>query len=329
MDRAAVIALGLCARISAEERRLLLELFPSAGELFRLSAGECAEVLGRMPAPDWKPPAAHASRAERISRYLERTGGTLLVYGEQVYPAALEELYSPPFLLYLRGELPREEREWMAVVGTRTPSDEARAAAFAISAELVLSGICVVSGLAFGIDGCAHRGAVRYSGKTVAVLAHGVDAVYPGGHKDLAASILGSGGGLVSEYAPGTAPRRYHFPERNRIISGLCRGTLIVQAPAKSGALITADYALEQGRDVWVHTAGLRGERGAGTRRLRDEGAPEAGHADDILEEWGYGSGAARIREVDPREMTTADVMEEELAGRVTRFAGRMFRRAG
>jgi DNA processing protein len=253
----------------------------------------------------------------------------LLVYGERDYPAALRELYSPPFLLYLRGSLPAEQGEQVAVVGTRNPTEEGRAAAFALAAELVLAGAAVVSGLAYGIDGASHWGAVRYGGCTLAVLAHGVDAVYPGGHKELAAEILKSGGGLLSEYPPGTEPRRYRFPERNRLISGLCRGTVIVQAPQKSGALITADYALEQGRDVWVHRAGLDGPRGAGTARLHEEGAPAAGHAEDILTEWGYSCGAGELREVDTREMDAADMIEEELAGRVTRFAGHLFRRAG
>ncbi len=329
MDRTAAIALSFCTRLSAPERRLLLDIFPGRESLLQRSAAECAELLGKRLPADWRPPSNYVERAEQIVRTLDRCKIGLLVYGEEQYPAALRELYAPPFLLYLRGKLPGEEHERVAMVGTRKPCTDGRAAAFSMAAELVLSGVCVVSGLAYGIDGASHWGAVRYGGRTVAVLAHGVDAVYPGGHKELAAGILRSGGGLVSEYAPGTKPRRYHFPERNRLISGLCRGTVIVQAPAKSGALITADYALEQGRDVWVHRAGLAGECGAGTERLREEGAAVAEHAEDILGEWYEQPISVRLREVRDGEMTKATMLEEELEGRVTRFAGRSFRRAG
>lgn len=328
MDRRATLALSLCSGLSLAERRLLSELFPSGEELMRLDAEQIEGLLGRRLGAGWQAPREYAGRSEGLLRYLERSEIKLLVYGEADYPPALRELYAPPYLLYLRGRLSGTVPEWVAVVGTRHPTESGRSGAYRLGAELALSGLGLVSGLAYGIDGAAHWGAVRYGGASLAVLAHGVDSVYPAGHRELAGEILRHGGGLLSEYPPGTQPRRYHFPERNRLISGLCRGTVIVQAPEKSGALITADYALEQGRDVWVHRSGSEGPRGGGTRRLREEGAPTLEHGDELLRAWGFPRDGAEVLELDARRFPAERMMEEELSGRVTRFAGRLYRRA-
>ena len=166
------------------------------------------------------------------------------------------------------------------------------------------------------------------------MLGNGADAVYPASHRNLAAKILESGGLLLTEFAPGEGVRKYHFPSRNRIISGLCRGVVIVEAPAKSGALITADYALEQGRDLFVSGACLDGANGSGLRALRDDGAPAVFSVRDILREWAVqaeGGGEKPVPEKRriPGEpgKTLALFLEEELAGTISRHQGHYFRR--
>ncbi len=225
-------------------------------------------------------------QAERDMRYLRSRGCHVLSLHDARYPAPLREIFDPPYLLYVRGEVPRGGLPSVAIVGTREPGVAAAIAARELAAELAAEGITVVSGLARGIDVAAHQGAAG-RGKSAAVLASGVDLITPSGHRHVAAAILDRGGYLASEYAPGVPPQKYHFPARNRIISGLARGVVVVQAPAKSGALITADFALDQGRDLFVHRHGLEGPRSAGTAGLALDGAMIVGCANDILSEWG------------------------------------------
>jgi DNA processing protein len=222
------------------------------------------------------------------------------------YPPMLREIYDPPPVLFFRGRLPDPERPLVAVVGTRRPSAAAAAQAYDICRELGRRGLAVVSGLALGIDAMAHRGNLEGGGATVAVLGSGADEIYPSSNRPLAGRILESGGAILSEYPPGTGPRKWNFPARNRIISALARGTLIVEAPERSGALITARFALEQGRDLWVSSSGAagmtaegRGEpaagfaiaRRAGTIKLAEDGAGIIGSAADILGEWNLEAG--------------------------------------
>jgi len=174
----------------------------------------------------------------------------------------------------------------VAVVGTRKPSSLAAKRARDLGRELGEAGIPVVSGLALGIDSMAHRGNIEAGAPTVAVLGSSPDMVYPATNRFLARRILETGGLILSEYPPGTAPRKWNFPARNRIISALARGVVIVEAPEKSGALITARFALEQDRDLWVDKAGLASKLGGGIVRLAEEGAGVISSAADILAEW-------------------------------------------
>jgi DNA processing protein len=230
-------------------------------------------------------------QAERDMRYLTSRGCHALSLRDRRYPALLREIYDPPYLLYVRGVLPAGTLPSVAIVGTRDPGVAAVIAARELARGLAAAGITVVSGLARGIDVAAHQGAVE-AGTSAAVLASGVDLITPSANRHIAAAILDRGGYLASEYAPGVPPLKYHFPARNRIISGVARGVVVVQAPAKSGALITADYALDQGRDLFVHRDGLEGMRGAGSAELAADGAMIVGCADDILAEWGLGAAA-------------------------------------
>jgi DNA processing protein len=203
-----------------------------------------------------------------------------------LYPPLLEEIYDPPAVLYVRGTLPNPELPAVAVVGTRSPSSAACRQALRLGREFARRGITVVSGLALGIDALAHRGCLEGGGSTVAVLGSSVDEVYPASNRELARRILENGGSLVSEYPSGTKPRRWFFPQRNRIISGLARGTVIVEAPASSGALYTGQFALEQGRDLFVASSGVSSPLGEGTRRLAADGCRVISGAEEVLAEW-------------------------------------------
>jgi DNA processing protein len=226
-------------------------------------------------------------RAEKDASLARQRGIQWVSYTENSYPPLLREIYDPPVVLFYRGILPDPEKPLAAVVGTRRPSGYAAAQAYDISRVLGRGGVPVVSGLALGIDAMAHRGNLAGGGKTVAVLGSGPDMVFPATNRAVARSILERGGAIVSEYPPGTAPAKWHYPARNRIISGLSRGVLIVEAPAKSGALITARFALEQGRDLWVASTGIASSLGEGTRALAGDGGRVIIKAEEILAEWG------------------------------------------
>ena len=175
------------------------------------------------------------------------------------YPHLLSQIYDPPYVLFYRGNLECLQKDSVAIVGSRHASMESQKITLDFSQKLSEIGFSIVSGLAYGIDSCAHRGNLRansrlsQSGKTVAVLAGGLDSVYPKANIKLASAILEKGGCLVSEYAPCEKSVQYHFPARNRIISGLCSSVIIMEAPPKSGSLITADFAIEQDRELFFH----------------------------------------------------------------------------
>ncbi|HUV06708.1 MAG TPA: DNA-processing protein DprA, partial [Spirochaetia bacterium] len=193
-----------------------------------------------------------------------------------------------PLLLFYRGSLPDGALPLVGVVGTRNPTGVARSSAFQMGFELSQGGIGVVSGLARGIDVEAHRGCLEGRAGAVAVLGNGLNTVYPVKNTHVGLRIIERGGVLLSEYPPDTPPLKHHFPARNRIISGLSRSVVVVQAPNSSGALITADYALEQGRDLFVHRIGLYGKTGSGSLRLANDGAKVIGSAEEIFREWGW-----------------------------------------
>ncbi|MDR0447355.1 MAG: DNA-processing protein DprA [Treponema sp.] len=204
-----------------------------------------------------------------------------------LYPPLLREIFDPPAFLYCRGRLPDPEKAAVALVGTRHPSAAASMQAIALGREFARAGITVISGLALGIDSLAHRGCLEGRGCTAAVLGSSVDEIYPAVNRDLARRILKTGGSLLSEYELGTTPRKWYFPQRNRIISGMARATVIIEAPAASGALHTGRFALEQGRDLYVASSGISSPLGAGSRRLADEGCPVISHAADVFADWG------------------------------------------
>ncbi len=272
--------------IRPAEKQSLEEVIDSEAFFRALTPVLLSQILGRTIARMEVGPDELLRRAERDLRFLRARGCHALCMYDRRYPAALQEIYDPPYLLYVRGEIPAADLPMVAIVGTRDPGAPAAVAARDLGRQFAHAGVTVVSGLARGIDVEAHRGAVDH-GITGAVLASGVDLITPSAHRGIAARILDRGGFILSEYAPGVAPMKYHFPARNRIISGLSRSVIVVQAPAKSGALITADYALDQGRDLFVHRAGIEGGRGAGAAGLAADGAPVIDCAGDVFREWG------------------------------------------
>nr|WP_322786317.1 DNA-processing protein DprA [Desulfofundulus thermocisternus] len=202
------------------------------------------------------------------------------------YPRLLRNIFDPPPALFVRGSLSRLGEQAVAVVGSRRPTPYGLAVAEKLGEELARAGLAVVSGMARGIDSAAHRGALAAGGMTVAVLGCGVDVVYPRENRRLMEEIIRSGA-VVSEFPPGSPPEAWHFPVRNRIISGLSRATVVVEAAEKSGALITADLALEQGREVMAVPGPVTSPQSRGPNQLIKQGARLVEGAEDILEELG------------------------------------------
>jgi DNA processing protein len=325
------IALSLVEFLSPFEKRLLVCRLQKPSTVFDLPLGEISRLLGRrLLTRQWLPGQLLES-AERIRLRLTEDGVASIFYGDLHYPPLLGEIADPPLALFVRGSLPQPGTTLAAIVGTRFPTGAGREAAFRLAFELGRSGITIVSGLARGIDREAHEGCTEAGGRSVAVLGNGVDRIYPSSSREAAQALLERGGAVVSEYPPGVPPLRWHFPARNRIISGMCRGVVVVQAPERSGALFTAEYALEQDRDLWVHAAGTVGSTGAGTRRLAESGAPAIHSARAIFRDWGIVAAAPRRFE-PPRGASdgrrVAAVVEEEISGACARRAGEAYWRA-
>ena len=212
----------------------------------------------------------------------------ILFIEDENYPVQLKEIYNPPFLLYYRGQVPPKDSLNIAVVGTRKASGRALKEAYALSFDLARSGAAVISGLAEGIDTEAHKGALAGKNYTAAVFGCGVDRIYPPCNTRLASAILDKGGTLLSEYPPGTLPLKYNFPERNRILSALSEAVVVVEAPFGSGSIITADFALSQGREVFVLHVPSVSSTGAGTMKLVNEGASSVASALEVLNSLSY-----------------------------------------
>lgn len=257
----------------------------------------------------------------RLFANMERAGMRAVPRISADYPEALGEIHDPPPTLYVRGEASLAAERMFAIVGSRRATRDGKRAAREFAAALARENVCVVSGLARGVDTCAHEGALEGSGTTIAVLGSGADVVYPPENDALAARILESGGAIVSELAPGTRPAPGNFPARNRIISGLCRGVLLVEGSQTSGAMITANLAAEQGRDVFAVPGSIYAPLSAAPNRLIFDGANPALSAWDILEHYRWGerpaAGAAKRREIaldeDERPLYNA-LCEQELS---------------
>ena len=268
---------------------------------------------------------------------LERLGMRPLTLLDEGYPLALREIADPPPVLFVRGALSAADEPAVALVGTRRATPYGRSVADRLARDLAMAGVSVVSGLARGIDTAAHTASVEAGGRTLAVLGNGLDQVYPPQNTPLARTIVSTGAGaLVSEFGPGVPPDAVNFPRRNRIIAALARVTVIVEAGERSGATITADFALEQGREVMVVPGSIFSPMSHGCHALLKQGASPVTGAQDILEVLGIKEAAAgagggvarRLPVLGPVEQDVWDALAydprhvDELARAVGRPAG-------
>ncbi len=284
------IALRLIAGIGNVTCKNLLARFGSPEQVFHAGSDALGQVEGMGPqAVEAIRQFRHSDAIDREIERIEGAGVQVITIAHPGYPENLRNIYDPPQLLYVKGSIEPQDKNAVAVVGSRSSSDYGRRAAQDISRELAASGITVVSGLARGIDSEAHAAALAVQGRTLAVLGCGVDTVYPPENKKLYDRIA-ENGAVVSEYSLGTKPNAYNFPARNRIISGLSLGVLVVEAGMKSGSLITARMALEQGRDVYAVPGSIYSYKTKGTHSLLRTGAKLVEGAADILEELNIGA---------------------------------------
>jgi DNA processing protein len=271
----------------------LLQTFGSLSTAWSAPAEELRVTLESRALSELLAARSRIDPAGELER-LGRLGIRAVHPGHPSYPRLLAEISGRPSLLYVRGELAAADDTAVAIVGTRRATPYGRQAAERIAAELAAAGITVVSGLARGVDAAAHRAALEAGGRTIAVLGSGPDVIYPAEHRRLAEQILGSGA-VLSEFPPGAKPDAQNFPARNRIVSGMTLGTLIVEAPVRSGALITASFAADQGREVFVLPGSIFAESAEGTNALLRDGARLIRSGDDILEDLSLGGGRSLI----------------------------------
>ncbi len=272
--------------VSNQMKLTLLEHFGAPESIYYGDPEEYALVEGmkKQYLPTLKDKSL--SGVDQILGDAERLGIRLLTIQDAAYPSRLKNIYDPPVLLYYKGMLPVfDEEAAIAVVGTRDATPYGIQATEKLSYGMASQGALVISGLARGIDSAAHRAALRAGGKTAAVLGCGIDVIYPYENRYLYEDVAASGS-LISEYPPGTPPAGRHFPERNRIISGLSVAVLVVEAPEKSGALITAAAALDQGREVFAVPGQINAPMSIGCNRLIREGAGLASESWDILQDF-------------------------------------------
>ena len=277
------VALSFVRGIGAVRFRRLLDAFGSARAAWE--APEESLLESGLPESVCRNLAGLRSRLDVAASWeqIRARGIQVLTWEDAAYPERLGALEQPPPVLYLRGAILPEDAWAVAVVGTRRVTRYGRQVAEEIGAALARQGITVVSGLARGVDGIAHRAALQAGGRTIAVLGSGVDHIYPPEHRRLAEEII-TAGALVSDYPPGTPPDAANFPPRNRIIAGLALATVVVEAGETSGALVTARFAAEQGREVFAVPGGIYAPQSKGPNRLIKNGAHPFLSVDDLLE---------------------------------------------
>jgi DNA processing protein len=287
------LIISLLPGIRVTDRITLLQAFNNEEELFVQSRRGIEEILNHQLKTFWDITEIH-EKAGSIDTICRMRSIKWVSWAEEDYPPLIRESYDPPAVIFYRGELPNPEKSLLGMVGTRNPSPQAAEQAYKIAGNIARAGISVISGLAVGIDAMSHRGSLVGNSPGYAVLGSGIDEIYPSVNRPLARRILDSGGALISEYPPGVRPSKWTFPARNRIIAAMSRGVLIVEAPKKSGALITAAFALDQGKDLWVASRGVL-EDGKfdkmGGIKLAQDGAEIIISACDILEKWNIETG--------------------------------------
>lgn len=284
-DLARWVALSRVQGLGCVSFKKLAGHFGDPTEALSASTAALAEIPGLDPSViDGLRNFSAWDEAEKEIIKAENAAVKIVPFTDSSYPARLRMIPDPPPLLYLKGEIRREDEKAVAVVGSRSTSDYGRRVARDLCRGLASLGFTVVSGMARGIDGTAHETSLNAGGRTIAVLGSGVDRVYPAEHDKLYRRIS-ENGGVISEFPMGTRPLAFNFPARNRVISGLSLGVVVVEATEKSGSLITAALALEQGREVFAVPGEVGASRSRGAHRLIRQGAKLVENVDDIVEE--------------------------------------------
>jgi DNA processing protein len=279
------LALSLTPGVGGIFIKRLLDRFGTPEAVFQAPLNELLQIegLGEKVAREIQKGPVE-KKVEKELYLLKEVGGKIITVKDESYPRRLREIYDPPPLLYIRGDLKGEDELAVAIVGSRKTTPYGRWITEKMGQELGRYGITIVSGMARGIDSHAHWGALSGGGRTIAVLGSGVDVVYPPENRNLYKRIIDQGA-VLSEFPMSSPPEGGHFPKRNRIISGLSMGVVVVQAGMESGSLITANYALEQGREVFAVPGNVGSDSSRGTHQLIKDGAKLAESSEDILEE--------------------------------------------
>lgn len=300
-DTAALVALQYTERISARKRDALIRRLPVPSELFTEEGATLLRTLSPEAADEFK---TVSEGIDGVFDALKRAGASWVTCLDDEFPELLREIEPMPAALFVKGSVSALGGFALGVVGTRKPTRYGLKLADMFAREFARAGITVVSGFARGVDTAAHKACIEGGAPTVAVFGCGVDICYPGENRALYDAIIGGGGAVVSEYPLSTKPVSYHFPERNRLISGLSRGIFLPEAAKKSGSLITAELALEQGRDLFVTPGSVFSEESGGTNELL-RSAPHALvlSPDDVLAHYRM-TAAERVREGDTGQMT-------------------------
>ncbi|WP_337690623.1 DNA-processing protein DprA [Mycetohabitans sp. B46] len=285
-ELAAWLTLAHTPRVPASAALALLAAFGSPRPIMTETAAGLERVVGAVAAQALlQSRDAVAPRVEAALAWAAGGARLIVPFGHPAYPPALLTLYDPPPLLYVHGAIGALHRPALAIVGSRNPTPQGNDNARLFAQALAAQGVCIVSGLALGIDGAAHRGALDSSGVTVAITGSGADIIYPQRHTDLAAEIVERGGAILSEWPLGAVPLRQHFPQRNRLIAAMVRGVLVVEAAPYSGSLITARLANDIGRDVFAIPGSIHSPMSRGCHRLIKDGAKLVETPHDVLTE--------------------------------------------
>jgi DNA processing protein len=300
-------ALAGCPRLGAKHMRALIEVFGTAEDVWKASDGEIVEshlLKGKTEASFLA--YRKETDPEEIGEKLYRLQIRCVTWEDDLYPSLLQTTANPPAVLFYKGNDPAFEKT-VAIVGSRKATPYGVQTAERVACGLSENGVTVISGGARGIDSAAHEGALRGESPTVVALACGLDHVYPPENKNLFQKIIDNGGTIISEYPPGTPPLGRQFPARNRIIAGMSRGILVVEAAERSGALITADFALEEGRDVFSVPGNIWLDSSRGTNHLIRSGAICCTSYEDILSEYGWNEKSiSPCKESSPMNITDA-----------------------
>ncbi|REL31235.1 DNA-processing protein DprA [Thalassotalea euphylliae] len=297
-DTALWLALKLVPRLAIHRKVSLVEQHGLA-QLFQLSqtqllaSGLNKPQASAISSPDWQ-------RISDIISASDNANSQIIVFSDPAYPKLLSQIYDPPLVLWLKGDKALLNTDQIAIVGSRSATHAGREYASQLAQELS-NRLTITSGLALGIDAAAHQGALQASGNTIAVIATGIDKIYPARHKLLARNLLDKGGAIVSEFLPGTVAKPGHFPRRNRIISGLSLGTVVVEAEIKSGSLVTAKSALEQNREVFAVPGSPLNPMAKGCHQLIKQGAKLIDCSADIIEELVISDSSGHVIQADEK----------------------------